>query len=58
MVLFAPSQAARKRALHSFAFPAVEMNNFGGYSALMNFECFEPATMAKRHVGIRLREVA
>src|SRR5262245_27198202 len=34
------------------------MDNLGGYSAITYLECFESATMAKRHVGIRLREFA
>ena len=46
----------KKARFHSFAFPGVAMYDLGRYSALMCLKCFEPATMAERHVGIGLRE--
>ena len=33
------------------------MENLGRYSAITYLECFEPATMAKCHVRIRLGKV-
>jgi hypothetical protein len=48
-MLFAPSQAARKRVFIFSRPPGVEINNLGDYSAIAYLEGFEPATMAQPH---------